>query len=389
MQDEQDTMAYKESTTSFFEDGASRNSSHLQDSEFTADSTSENFDQGGGGWFSGIGSDFRNIAHCLTDNVPPVVTGVANLVHRTAVAVANEIAQLERDGELEAADRLRNQSEENLGSLEAIPYTCSQEEEDDDDDEKESLVLPWEIRRETPGGNTKGKDSDSIPVYFTDNELMEDILALSRQESTFMEPFKDDAEFFPVDNKKDTRRSVNEASLASFSSKFVMDESRIQMIRRLMDIDQNLSSVHSRFSGKSKVKEELFWKNYFFHCENIRSKRLQRSHFTQHYASNTKDEANASPSSPKPADVVETIAESAEMTRKLDRVVSSIVASDNVSVDDDEESLVPAESLSVQEDDSSYVIPSAPNSVNTFATTRSIGDDVVLVNATHDTLGKY
>mmetsp|Transcript_25409 Transcript_25409/g.41743 ORF Transcript_25409/g.41743 Transcript_25409/m.41743 type:complete len:198 (-) Transcript_25409:51-644(-) len=162
MQDEQDTMAYKESTTSFFEDGASRNSSHLQDSEFTADSTSENFDQGGGGWFSGIGSDFRNIAHCLTDNVPPVVTGVANLVHRTAVAVANEIAQLERDGELEAADRLRNQSEENLGSLEAIPYTCSQEEEEEDDDDDEE-GFDAEVNADAGSCTTEASTSCSSP----------------------------------------------------------------------------------------------------------------------------------------------------------------------------------------------------------------------------------
>lgn len=41
----------------------------------------------------------------------------------------------------------------------------------------------------------------------------------------------------------------------------------------------------------------------------------------------------------------------------------------------DDSSLIPS---SLQEDDSSYVIPSAPNSLNTFATTRSV-DDLVLV----------
>ena len=74
----------------------------LNDSEYTADSL---INEPGSGmrWFGGIGTEFLN---CLTDNVSPVVSGVATLVHKTAVAVANEISQLERDGELEAESTL-------------------------------------------------------------------------------------------------------------------------------------------------------------------------------------------------------------------------------------------------------------------------------------------
>merc|ERR1711862_291233 len=47
----------------------------------------------------------------------------------------------------------------------------------------------------------------------------------------------------------------------------------------------------------------------------------------------------------------------------------------------DEESLVPVESDTENQwdDSSSFVIQSAPNSADTFATTRSIDDDIVLV----------
>ena len=53
----------------------------------------------------------------------------------------------------------------------------------------------------------------------------------------------------------------------------------------------------------------------------------------------------------------------------------------------DEESLVPASSDDADgssDDDSSYVIQSAPNSDGTFATTRSIDDDTVLVDSRKD-----
>jgi hypothetical protein len=111
------------------------------------------------------------------------------------------------------------------------------------------------------------------------------------------------------------------------------------------------------------INEEVFWKNYFYHCEQVRVERLGCYHPTNH-------SSNKRTSPTKPAEVIETIANSANIKRRLDRIVSSI------DDDDDGESLVPAS----EADDSSYVLPSAPNSVNTFTTTRSV-DDVVFVNA--------
>jgi hypothetical protein len=213
--------------------------SNLQDSEITIDSTDgeDNGAISNSGWLGSIGADFRsiaNVAHCLTENVKPVVSGVAALVHRTAVAVANEIALLEQDGELD------HSSGDNLESLQSSPSHSAEKQQ------HEGLMLPWEIRREL-----SSIGEDNIPVYFTDNDLMDTILALSSHESTFLGPFKNhvrniDDNSFAGDDKQ--------ISLTSFSSTFVMDESRIDLIGRLMDIDKNLASEHSRFSG------EFFWK---------------------------------------------------------------------------------------------------------------------------------
>lgn len=106
------------------------------------------------------------------------------------------------------------------------------------------------------------------------------------------------------------------------------------------------------------MKEERFWKNYFFHCEQTRAEQLGLSD-TKNHSSHT-----------KPAGVIETIANNANMREKLDLMDSSV---DKV---EDDESLVPAS----EADDSSYVLTSAPATGNTFTSTRSV-DDLVLVNS--------
>jgi hypothetical protein len=79
----------------------------------------------------------------------------------------------------------------------------------------------------------------------------------------------------------------------------------------------------------------------------------------------------------QPADVLldGRVDEPSYMRRNLDRMVSSMGDDE----DDDDGSLVPVESI-VEADDSSYFMASAPNSVNTFATTRSLGDDFVMMS---------
>jgi hypothetical protein len=111
----------------------------LHDSEMTPHTESGSVSEDeAGGWLGSIGSDFRNIATCFKANIPPVLGGMANLVHKTAMSVAAEIAQLEHDSELDAK---RWKEESPHGSP---------------DKESGSLSLPWEIRREL--------GQDGIPV---------------------------------------------------------------------------------------------------------------------------------------------------------------------------------------------------------------------------------
>lgn len=268
----------------------SNNSSNnnLQDSGFTADSLDENEEQessstGGGRWFGGIGSDFMNIANCLTDNVSPVVSGVATLVHRTALAVANEIAQLERDGELGAAaveDERSSFSKKNKDSnvvigREGIILSSSSFDSTSsisNINKSESLILPWEICQEssqtTLSSSQEKENDDEISVYVTDTDLMKKIFILSRQESTFLGPF---SEGLPEGNNKSIlpQNTNYNISLSSYSSTFIMNNSRIKLIRRLLDIDENLASMHTGLTGKwsHSFKPCSFSFPFFLRCD--------------------------------------------------------------------------------------------------------------------------
>lgn len=311
----------------------------------------------GVGWFGGIGTDLLN---CLTENVSPVVSGVATFVHKTAVSVANEIAQLERDGELNAESDATDRSfeecvdEDNLTTDCNITYSSSFDSSTQT--KSQNLILPWEIRQD-PSQDPTFKEDEAIPVYFTDTELMKKMLALSSQESTFLHPFKDES--------SDGNEFQNQIS-SSWCSTFVMDEARIKLIHRILDIDENLASAHSKLTGGlSNSVQALFWKNYFFHCERVRANEFcERKKHHQ-----TKETKNKSP-------------------WQTSLMEEDIKLKDARS-DDDYESLVPVGSdIEGEEDDAdSFVIQSPPNTGNTFATSRSIDDDLVLVD-THENLMK-
>lgn len=336
----------------------------LDDSELTVDSVI-NEPGSGNTWFGGIGTDFL---HCLTDNVSPVVSGVATLVHKTAVAVANEISQLERDGELKAEVAAAEQSDEDFGGREKGMTNCNaiySSASFDRSNKKlsESLILPWEICQESSQDPSVTADDAEIPVYFTDKELMKKIFALSTRESTFLQPFSD--------NSPDSYE-LQKSSISSFCSTFVMDEPRVKLIRRIMDIDKNLASVHSRLTGEvTKSSEIYFWKNYFFQCERIRAdeflRRKKQNETTKTAIEPSSETANSFSCSP------------AKQNNDMQHTNSN----------DDDESLVPVGSdiEDEQDDDSSYVIQSAPNTGETFTTSRSIDDDIVLVDTHERTIG--
>jgi len=337
----------------------------LQDSEYTVDSLT-NEPQSGMRWFGGIGTDFL---HCLTENVSPVVSGVATLVHKTAVAVANEISQLERDGELKAAAAAAERSNENFSKEDQDTKGCdiiNNSSSIDSNSRKkfENLILPWEICQEVSHGPTAETEDGEIPVYtVTDKELMKRIFALSSQDSTFLQPFSVD---IPELNESQKH------SPSSYSSTFSLDEPRVKLIHRILDIDESLASAHSRLAGDvPNLSETSFWKNYFFHCERVRAdefcrrkKHIDKIDFEEKPSNETKV-ANISSCSPA-----------------NDSVVKS------TKTNDDDESLVPvgSDSECEHDDDYSYVIQSAPNTGDSFATSRSIGD-LVLVD-THEKLAR-
>jgi hypothetical protein len=121
--------------------------------------------------------------------------------------------------------------------------------------------------------------------------------------------------------------------------------------------------------GEPDSWDTFFWKNYFFHCERTRANEFRRR---KQNISMTKKIRR----------------ENVEMKSALDQVDRLFISdgnNNNNNNNNDDESLIPADDdpdIEGQEDDlsSSYVIQSAPNSTNTFTTTRSIDDDVVLVD---------
>ena len=193
------------------------NTNDLHDSEVTVQTrgSAVSEDDTSGGWLGAIGSDFRNIASCFKDNIPHVIGGVASLVQQSAMSVAAEIAQLELDGELEAAQR-KAEPKNSLKDEDATP-----------------LNLPWEIKQQP--------NLVKSPNYEADEELMERILGLSLRENTFLQPFETTSSF-PQPKE---------------SSGFELNEQRIILIQRLLEIDDNLAVMHARLSG-----EQIILRNY-------------------------------------------------------------------------------------------------------------------------------
>lgn len=173
----------------------------LADSEMTQPTDGSVSEDDNGGWFGSITADFRNMAVCFKDSTLPVLGGMASLVHKTAMTMAAEIAQLER-----------------AGGLETRPWHSA------DDEDGESLYLPWEIKQEN--------HEVDVSVYVTDEDLMNKILALSLKQTTFSRPFTSSSNRSPQKENN-----------------FFLDESRVTLIRRLLDIDENLAAAHARLSG--------------------------------------------------------------------------------------------------------------------------------------------
>ena len=210
----------------------------LQDSDMTNLSTETSEESGGGGWFGGMGTDFRNMAYSLKDAVPPTIGDIASFVQRSARSVAAEIAMLERDSD------------------------------DDEGDLEHALRLPWEI-------STGLTSSDGSTEYQEDEELKAKVLTLSVSHASFLTPFNGKEPSFAPGQEE---------------SNFVaMDEPRIHLIRRLLEIDENLAVTHAHLSGNVlnecydfRERKEIDLQKYPSNTPNSllnRSKRRQGSRF--------------------------------------------------------------------------------------------------------------
>lgn len=161
---------------------------------------------------------------------------VAQTINQSAKSLINELAELEYEA------RARS------GSFD----TAASETGEIRDREQKSvaiLPLPWEICFQS----TDEKLQISI-VQKEDDKLKKKILGLSTEESVFTGPF-------------------NEKNSNEDESIFTLDDSRVMLIRRLLELDPNLGRIHAKVSGRSTMKEKIFWMNYFFHCEKLREVR--------------------------------------------------------------------------------------------------------------------
>lgn len=215
-----------------FEDNVAALSSmepDLQSSAMTGSASDESVSGGNssnnGGWLS----DFRAIAWSLQQTAG----GVANFVHRSAVAIADEIAQLEQE-EMEKqhceGSTFDDHACEGATKVLPLPWELPPVQDDDDDDDEDD-------------------DDEEEACFVEDSQLKDKILLLGENDAVFLGPFtskrEEDTEF--------------------------LDEARIALIRRLLQIDDQLARTHARLSGRSDVRETLFWKNYFYHVEQTQA----------------------------------------------------------------------------------------------------------------------
>lgn len=175
----------------------------IGESVLTTSQSSDNSDyEGLDGFWPNVASDLK----ALYASVSSTAGGVVGFLQTSALSVAAEIAELERQ-EGASVDKLR---------------------------------LPWEV---------DDYDDEGRGATVEDDELRSKILLVSTEASNFLGPHTEVEDF-------------------------LLDESRICLIRDLLDFDENLAKTHARLSGRTAIAEALFWRNYFYHCDTVRKEYL-------------------------------------------------------------------------------------------------------------------
>ena len=107
--------------------------------------------------------------------------------------------------------------------------------------------------------------------------------------------------------------------------------------------------VYDQITGRTGFNEVIFWRNYFFNCEKLRCTRNDQT---------LKQKGNAVDKEPHLG-----LLDDDDLSPSTDHLAS------------------PEDPQAMKDDDSSFVrLPSAPNSLNTTISTRSL-DDMVLVRS--------
>jgi len=192
------------------------------------DSTSS---EDGSPWF---GASISGFAKSVGRNLDEI----ASTINRGAKTMFNELAELENE-----TLRERSDTGSSMGSdMYDTPGTVCKD--------VPILPLPWEICLQSTDANMH------ISIVQTEDEpLKQSILALSLTDEVFTQPY---------------------TCSTKAADSFRLDEARVLLIRRLLELDINLGKIHAKVSGRSELKEKIFWQNYFFHCERIREERQEK-----------------------------------------------------------------------------------------------------------------
>ena len=201
--------------------------------------------------------------------------GVASAIHQTAVNVAEELAEMER-----LADQELEEEEEARRRRRCDGATCSTRYDNDDEEEggeaagtttgrqsedaTRKLPLPWQVpsTRTHHCKTTRVKpDNGNIGLSLVEDEQLKAmIMDLALAKSTFEGPFlprtKNDGGDDDDDDDDD--------------AKSYFTEERVELIERMLDIDKNLAKAHA-LCASSAMSEELFFRNYFYHIDEIRA----------------------------------------------------------------------------------------------------------------------
>lgn len=202
--------------------------------------------------------------------------GVASAIHQTAVNVAEELAEMERlaDQELEEEEeeaRRRRRRDATSSSM-----RCDDDNDDDGDavatttfrrseDTNRTLPLPWQVpsTHHCKATRVETDDNDNDLSLVEDEQLKAMIMVLALSESTFKGPFS-------VENT--TKRSTNGDEIDDDGeAKLYFTKERVELIETILDIDKNLAKTHSALFAPSSMDEEIFFRNYFFHCDEVRA----------------------------------------------------------------------------------------------------------------------